>query len=184
MKKKLTLALVVAFGLLLVSSCSTTVTSLKKDEDVHLLQDEGYLLMAVDTNISLDKLYISGEKNIVLTSQDLEAGTNYILINLPAGNYEFDKVKLSRYWRLNMSQDIWDFNIKPNNISYIGHLTVKSFFWGSQFRLELENKASQAFKFIKEKFPNILASKELAYGRSESDRFFELLNEGVSHEAK
>ncbi len=168
-------ALLFSALLLFISGCATRVISLKEDKDIHLQEDEGYLLLAVDTSIDLNKIFITGEKNIMLTEQDLEAGTNYILINLPAGNYEFEKINLNSYWRLTLKQDIWDFQVKSNAISYIGHFKFKNFFSGFTTKLALENKSTDALEFMEEKFPKILATKAMIYGRVEQDRFFELV---------
>ncbi|WP_162926324.1 hypothetical protein [Teredinibacter purpureus] len=44
-------------------------------------------MIAVDTNTDLESILIMGEKSILLTPDDLESGSNYILIKLPVGDY-------------------------------------------------------------------------------------------------
>ncbi len=84
-------------------SCAQQVTSISTDVDVKMEEGDGYLLIGVDTNRILREIYISGEKSLLLSSQDLKKGTNYILINVPAGEYQLERVRFSRRTRVELS---------------------------------------------------------------------------------
>ena len=64
------------FVCLSISSCATKVSSIKEDGAVQLKQEEGFLLIALKSNINLKEISISGEKYIKLNI------INYFLILL------------------------------------------------------------------------------------------------------
>jgi hypothetical protein len=174
--------------LILITSCATKVTSLKKDVDLELKVDAGYLLVGVDTNAELESVFIYGADNLRLTQEDLRQGTQFILIDLEAGDYHFDKVRLNHFLDLGLEEGYWDFSIKPGVISYVGHLEVKtqSFLWYSvNSEIELVNRSSEALVFMETQFPNILQNRTLHYAGPGKDPFLRLMQdkgEVVEHE--
>jgi hypothetical protein len=161
--------------ILLLSSCSAKISSIKSDKDEYLMISEGYLLLEISTNRNLEKILISGEKKIVLTRKELRAGSNYILTNLPAGDYQIEKVYTSAYFRFLFDEKIWSFHVEPNVISYIGTLEVRKSWFFSYF--ELINNSSLALEYLEEHFPNILGSRKIVYSGPGEDRFFDLVND-------
>lgn len=160
---------------LLLTSCATQVTSIKSDQDKQLTENYGYLLLGVQTNSDLKELFINGPKNIKLTSQDIKRGTNYLLVDLEAGDYSLEKIKLDNYWRLDIDDtENWTFKISPDTISYVGHMEIKrASYWYGTSNLELVNRSSEAVEFLKKKFPNIYNKRTLNYGGPGEDSFFE-----------
>ncbi|TLU64675.1 hypothetical protein FE810_11365 [Thalassotalea litorea] len=162
---------------ILTASCASNVTSIKEDIDNKLEVDEGYLLIAVDTSISLNKIWISGEKDIWLTADDLRSGTNYILINLPEGEYQIHKIKLNNWFSIvGFEDDLWNFKVEKGVISYVGHLDVQtSGWWSRRHRVELMNKSSLALEFLQDDFSTILANRKLTYHGPGEDEFFDIV---------
>ena len=169
------------YGLLLIivlmAGCASTVSSIKEDRDVNLEADAGYLLLGVDTNEGLQSIAIDGPEDIRLTSADLRSGTQYILIDLAAGDYRIEEIKLNRYWYIELEEGHWDFTIRPGGISYVGHVEVqtRSNFWLAQLSddLKLANRSTEALVFMEEKFPSILKNRELRYDGPGTDPFLQ-----------
>ena len=170
--KNITLLL---FTSLLLSSCATQVKSLKKDKDLVIDADEGYLFMSVDTSMDLHKILITGKKTIVLTKDDLQRGTSYILVKLPAGEYTIDKVFSGRSTQFILDDNLWEFKVSPQVISYIGNLKVSHRNWGFSAYFELNNHSSYALEYIEKEFPKILSSRKIEYSGPGKDRFFDLV---------
>ena len=70
--------------LIILTGCSSTVSSIKEDVDINLEKGMGYLLIGVELNINLEAIEISGKRDIRLGSQDLRPGTSYFLIDMPS----------------------------------------------------------------------------------------------------
>ncbi|NVJ51846.1 MAG: hypothetical protein HWE11_15750, partial [Gammaproteobacteria bacterium] len=66
--------------LTLLMGCVSKVSSIKLDQDALSDPNEGYLLLGINSDVSLTSIEISGPKNIKLTSADLREGSRYILV--------------------------------------------------------------------------------------------------------
>ncbi len=163
--------------LILLFSCTTQVTTIKHDQDIALGDEKGYLLLGIQTNRDLKDIYISGPQNIRLTSDDIKEGTNFLLADLDAGIYTITRVYIDRNLPYNLeNKDYWTFEVKPGQISYIGHLEIaQRGFLMIQVHVELVNRSSEAVEFLEEKYPNILANRSIVYGGPGNDHFFEHL---------
>lgn len=173
---RIKLLFVLAF---LLSSCAVQVKSIKEDKDVKLKKKYGYLLLALESSQQLDKIVISGEKNVMLGREDLQSGSHYLLTALPAGEYEFSKIKLNFRYYLKLDEAYWQFKIKPNAINYVGHLELKNRGGISAPSLRLVNRSSEVIGYMEEAFPNLLKTKALTYGGPREDDFFELAKEYI-----
>ncbi|MEP4889032.1 MAG: hypothetical protein ABJV04_03320 [Aliiglaciecola sp.] len=171
------LAVVVLF----LTSCVNKVSSIKQDIDLKLEADMGYLLMGVDSNVSMKDVDIVGQSNIRLSSEDLRPGTQYILIDLQAGDYQFESIKLNSIFEVELVEGYWNFNVRPSGISYIGHLDVKAdTFFLHQFtrtNVELTNRSSEALQFMETEFPNILSKRTMYYEGPGKDPFLRFMQE-------
>jgi hypothetical protein len=171
------------FLCLFISSCATKVSSIKEDGAVQLKQEEGFLLIALKSNINLKEILISGEKYIKLTAEDLRKGNSFILVNLPAGDYKFDKIRLNSFVRIDdFEDDIWDFRVQKNTISYVGHLDFQNTFWGFYSYVKLVNKSSIALEYLEDEFPEMLTNHSVQYQGPGQDKFFDVV--GFSKKAK
>ncbi len=136
----------------------------------------GYLLIGVETSLDLQNILLTGTKRIQFTKEDLKAGSNYILVDVPAGKYQISDVKFGRYICFELTDGYWDIDVKPNKINYIGNLQVEGyrwFGWVSQAKILLNNRSTVALQYLEEKFPTLLNAHQLNYGGPGEDHFFE-----------
>ncbi|WP_144391747.1 hypothetical protein [Pleionea sediminis] len=164
----------------LLSACVSNVRSIKYDSDLKLETTEGYLLLAVETNVDLKSIHILGAKNIKLNRSDLLKGSNYILVDMPAGDYRIDKITMSSwlgYQYVKLDEEYWSFTIQPGVISYAGHVNVKSSIWSATGYFELNNKSSYALEYMEQEFPNIMANRTLVYEGPGEDGFLDFIDQ-------
>jgi len=164
-------------AILLLNACASTVTSITKDQNKELKENTGYLLLGIQTNLDLKSIRINGPQNIELSSSDIKEGSNYFLIDLSAGQYTLDQLKLSRYWRRELTdEENWHFNVIPGKISYVGHLEVNTWgYWYPITKVELVNRSSESLEFLEDNFSNILRERPIVYGGSGKDDFFDFI---------
>jgi hypothetical protein len=167
----------VLFLLFLLSACATTVTSIDQTQHKALAQGSGFLLLGIQTNRNLKSLHIDGPKDIILTAKDMKAGTQHLMIDLPVGTYTVSKIKLGNYSRVYMDDEqLWQFEVKANKISYVGHLeVVKTGYWYAYVESELVNRSAEALSFLHESYPAILSDHPVTYSGPGNDNFFEFL---------
>ena len=166
--------------LLLVSLCScqsTKVTTIAKNEDKLLDPNSGFFLLGIETNRNMKFIEISGPTDIQLTAKDLKEGTNYLLIDLSAGNYAVERVQLGNYRYISLEdEENWKFSVVPGQINYVGHLelnTSQNAFYSSA---ELVNRSSEALQFLEKEFSAILTNRKLKYGGPGEDAFFDFIS--------
>lgn len=164
----------ILFSLFLIQACTKNKLSMKQDIDILPDENHGYLLLGVDTNYSLEGLRIFGKEDISLTKADLQAGSNYILIPLSAGQYYIGKAKANELVKFKLGEDHWSFSVSPGVISYVGHFSFNSLTWHSlRAEITLENNSTHALQFMEEHFSNLLAKRPLRYHGPGEDGFLE-----------
>lgn len=160
-------------------SCNATVSTLKQDAEVITADDtqKGYLLLGVETNYNLKNIDIDGPQDIRLTHVDLKSGSNFILIPLTSGYYTIDRIAVSNFAKFGFEQsDNWRFEIKPQTISYVGHLEFKNKgYYSSESTVVLMNRSTEALIYMEQAFPSILNNREIYYGGPGNDDLFEFL---------
>lgn len=173
-------SILIALTCLLVSSCTSTVETITVDQDTISNRGDGYLLIGIETNRNLRSIELGGSNSVKLSHQNLRAGSNFILIDLPAGDYIVEKIDLNRWYRLFINdEENWTFTIKPQTISYVGHLEIaNSGFFRPSSEIELVNRSTEAVEFMEDFFPSILESRVLYYGGPGNDIFFDVINGG------
>lgn len=159
---------------LLLAGCVTRVQSIQEDFDSGLDVEQGYLLMAVDSHQRLNEIHIAGPHTFILTSSDLNRGSNYILFKAPAGEYEIKKIDINYFLAFKMKGDSWRFSVKPGVISYVGDLKVRINFWEQSGDFELVNESSEALEFLEENFPDLLSTRMVEYFGPGEDDFFKM----------
>ncbi|TQF70222.1 hypothetical protein [Pseudoalteromonas luteoviolacea] len=165
---------------ILMSGCATNVESIKDDKDVLVQEDSGYLLLGIDSTMSLKSIVLEGPQNIRITHKDLTEGSNHILLALKAGDYQLTQIEFSNYYKTNVDdREYWTFSITPGEINYAGdiELRTKWFVRSLRFNMELINNSSIALDFLKTNFPTILSSKSIAYGGPGEDDYLHLWSE-------
>ncbi|WP_068544331.1 hypothetical protein [Thalassotalea crassostreae] len=165
-------------GVLILTSCTTQIQSIKLENQHILEENSGYLLLAVDTNRSLKEIVFTGTKRIALSQEDLKKGSNYILIPLPAGQYEISKVKYNNYAYIkSFEDDIWSFTVEAQKVNYAGHLKLNSYlFWYYVYsKMSLDNNSSIALEFMENNFSPLLQKHPITYAGPGNENFFELI---------
>lgn len=160
---------------LLLNACASKVTNLKKDTDMKLSEEQGYVLLGIDTNRDLYQILLDGPTRIRLTAEDLAEGDSYILADLEAGEYSLDRLYIDKYRFYRFDEDDnFKFVVKSGRVSYVGHLeTVTTGFWFPRTYLQLDNRSSQALVFMQEEFPIIASKRKLYYGGPGEDSFID-----------
>ncbi|AWF81270.1 hypothetical protein BTJ40_10815 [Microbulbifer sp. A4B17] len=158
-----------------LSGCINPVKPIVDGQNSNLDIDEGFLLVAIDTNFSLDKIKIKGAKYFFLSRENLHPGGNYILFKAPAGEYRFDKVYLNYIYAYELEEEYWSFQINPEVISYVGHLTVDQNLFKLLARIELENRSTEALEFLEENFSELIETKNIQYAGPGKDDFFNIV---------
>lgn len=168
------------FALFFFTSCATKVTSIKQDQDRTLGAERGYVLLGIQTNRDLRTILIDGPQKISLSSADIKKGTNYLLVDLDSGTYRIRSISFGNAMNsILKNKDYWSFEVAPNQISYVGHLEiVQRGFWIFLTHVELVNRSSEALEFLEDKYPNLLANRNITYGGPGSDFLFKYLASG------
>ncbi|KTF15543.1 hypothetical protein [Pseudoalteromonas sp. H105] len=170
-------------GMLLLTACASKIDNIKADKDTLSKIDEGYLLIGIETNRDLKAIYVDGPKSFILTAQDIRSGSNYILANLPLGEYTISRINLNNYSYLDLDdeKEQWQFTLAANKINYVGHLNITTRgFWYTASQIVLENKSSQAIEFVESNYPTILAGRSLNYGGPGEDLFFPFIEKTLT----
>ncbi|WP_111640366.1 hypothetical protein [Marinimicrobium alkaliphilum] len=172
-------ALTGAFSLLLLAGCATKLSPLQEDALHPLTDKSGLLVLAVDSNISLYELRITGNRTLLFNKDDLTRGTHYLLVEVPAGQYRIANIGLSANItvRLDFDRDLWRFEVQPGTINYVGHLRMNNrHLLGSD--ILLTNNASLALEHLEEHFPLLLSSHAINYSGPGEDNFFQIVGAG------
>ncbi len=179
--EKISLLLKLLVVALLISSCSSNVTTVKDDIDVLSDSGYGYLLLGLDTERTLHEISIDGSKNVFLSSNDLRPGENYLLIELPLGKYNIRKIHLDNYRYFKLDKEKWSFEVKENTISYAGDLAIRVIEFSRRSRngisrsvnadIVLENNSSFALEFLESTYKQILENREVVYSGPGEDSF-------------
>lgn len=170
-------ALLLLIAAMLTSGCITEVSSIRTGDQASLQQGEGFLLLEVDTTHNIASIMIIGPKSILLTRADLRAGSNYILLNLPAGKYRIERVAFNDRYYFDMNDDLWRFAVEGGAISYVGNLTFRGFAYGLVPDFVLVNRSSFALEYLEDRFPGLLETHRLVFRGPGEDRFFGLVTE-------
>ncbi|MCW8877271.1 MAG: hypothetical protein OQJ89_05360 [Kangiellaceae bacterium] len=172
---RLSIRCIAVMAIFFISSCATNLNKLTVDKEVELSAESGYVLIGIDSNRDLYRMTLHGPTKVRLSSEDLAEGSNYILSPLEAGEYTIKRLYTSEYINYRFTDDAnFKFRVEPGKISYVGHIEMISRgFWFPLTYMQLDNRSSQSFSFMEEKFPNILKSRQMVYGGPGEDRFLE-----------
>ncbi|MCJ8268579.1 MAG: hypothetical protein MJK04_04165 [Psychrosphaera sp.] len=169
--------LILLLGLL--PGCATKITSIKADLPINIKSNEGYLMLAIDTNVNLINLRLGGKKSPEFQREDLRVGSNYLLTSLPAGQYYLRSIGSRGIYHRNnhkLDGDELKFTIKPNQINYVGTVHLRKAVWSPSSRFILINQSSLAFEYLQQHFPKLLASQGISYQGPGEDNFFDVIN--------
>lgn len=163
-----------AVVLCLISGCATQITSIV-DGKTTISKDHGFLLLNIESNIDLKEIFLYGTEFISLTGKDIQAGSNYILVDLKAGEYTFTKIRLDNNWYINLEEEHWTVDINKGQVNYVGHLElVRARHSGRVSKVELVNRSSEALEYLENSYPSILAQHSVNFSGFGEDDFFTL----------
>jgi hypothetical protein len=135
--------------------------------------DTTLLLFAIDSRDRIKTIHISGKNNVVLSYSP------YQFIELEAGSYQITKLTFD-YGYIDLKDlddsEIWQFNVKPGAINYVGHFHLKEHD-EDRYSFSLDNKSTSALKYLEKNYPSILQNKKLVYGGLDRDDFFQFVSE-------
>lgn len=162
-----------ALSLAIVAGCASSDSPPKAPALQNLAPNEGYVLLSVSTNIGLASISVNGPKRLFFTKDDLKTNSTYLLVAAPAGDYSFAEVNFVGMYRRDMTDDEVAFSVEAGKINYVGHLSIESIYSdGSAGIVFLSNKGSEGFKFMQEKFPELLKGHSMRYAGQGDDFFF------------
>lgn len=165
-----------ALSLVLITACSQSVNSIKTEQQQALAPNEGYLLLSVNTNTSLKSMSATGPKRLFFTQDDLKNGTNYILVAVPAGNYQFVDINFEGNYYARLTDDVWNVSVEAGKINYVGHLKVHTLYIdNSASRIFLSNNGSEAFNYMQQTFPGLVKGHAMRYAGQGDDFFFSFI---------
>lgn len=160
--------LLLASALVLVA-CSQKVNSINSTNPGELAKNNGYLLLSVDSVVNLEQLNVTGTTSIHIGAEDLAKGKHYILVDLPAGDYQITSAKLNHWWLIKLSDGFWNFSVRPGQISYIGELQLKG------YSPELENRSSMALQYLEQNHADLLKKFSVRFSGPGDDHYFEFV---------
>lgn len=172
-----------------------TLTPITLDNDSHLKNRYGYVLLSININVDLKKIYVSGKKSFYLANEETKQGKRYIMLTLPEGEYRFSRMyffaakHVSRFFRTIRpriyfdDENYFNFNVKSGKINYIGEIYIEkqwqmgtnrfAALGGSEYYTNLINNSTDALEFLTSKFPNLLSVRSIEYSGPGKDDFFQ-----------
>jgi hypothetical protein len=167
----------------LLASCASKIQPLREDtQSLELSLSQGFLVLAVDTDVSLTELHIQGSRNLIFTRDDLRAGTNYLIAPVAAGQYRLSRIYYMKSGYMSFYLDLpiedrayWSFEVFPGTMTYVGHLEIVNRGYRYDNSMVLLNNSSIALEFLEEKFPSLLSRYDIRYGGVGDDDFFQLV---------
>lgn len=156
-----------------------------------LAASRGYVVVHVDTNTVVDKLYAGRE----LISQALPAGQHIWLIDLPAGRHAWTGVRITfkehvktyrpeQFGGLNERE--FEFDVVEGRINYPGELVIRTdpksyrftvrrgragWFWNLSIRNR--NHSAMAIRRLAKTFGDLFASHPIRYAGTSGDGFLD-----------
>ena len=119
------LIVLAVIALLAASHAQAGMYPVQAGELPKLEADEGLLIVAVDTTMSLDRIYMRKDGSVMKSSvlKKVEAGRTSMLMRLPAGRYGWHSVSTGFNSRFELADDPeFYFDVRPGVITYGGDL--------------------------------------------------------------
>ncbi|KMT66949.1 hypothetical protein [Catenovulum maritimum] len=163
-------------SVIFLASCKSTIepSPVKQVNDQNLPKGYGYLLIGLDTNAYIKEISIKSWITYVYKPDSAIDEGEYLLVSLPAGNYELTQVISGlREYSLDSKLD-WSFRVIEDKINYAGHLELRELFVNegpSWFKLNWVNKLSRAQSHIDSQYMNLSDKYLMAYSGFGVDHF-------------
>lgn len=141
--------------------------------------DEGLLLVSIDTEFPLEAVYMKQEGAVFNSRvlKNVSAGRATVLVRVVAGRYAWDKLRIgnwgrSSYWwdyRLGNDPESF-FDVRAGVINYPGDLVVKTISAGRSYIQRMDH-ALLAIDWLESDFPGLLKKRPLIYSGPYADPF-------------
>lgn len=166
----------VALALLAALCGCATTRPIPSDGPVSLRENEGIVILHVDTDTAISSISISGLRVL----QNLPRGRHVALQVLTAGSYSFSTLRTGndyRYPLFRMAEERLYFKVEPGKINYPGLLFIRrtSLWPGRSLHVRSFSRAGQALSELLDRYPQILDRYPIVNGRVNRDDFLELL---------
>lgn len=158
---------------------SNQIINIEDNDDLLLDEDEGYLLLALETDEEIDSMIIKSDKfGGNLNFREVQPGHNIALIKLKAAHYHWDA---SMYYgkkarvRFTYAKDEYDFRVEPGVINYPGTWNSTLHFTHSNKVYQIitkNNLLSTELDQLENINPQIFENYDLKYQGKYQDNFF------------
>lgn len=149
------------------------MTPVKPGQLPRLGPGEGFVLVAVDTNVDLYKVRLNRDGKMWGdgTMSDLKRGQNYRLYVAPAGRYEWREISLFQGFRYRLGTDKeFEFDVSAGDITYPGDLVFSpTSLWRADFRRA--NRGLAAISWLQRNHPAVYAQFAFNYAGHYPDPF-------------
>lgn len=175
-------ALCLALVILLLgftASALARISTIKPGKAPELNADEGLLVVALDTDVHIDRGFVQreGAKSELVVLKEAEPGRNLRLLKFPAGRYHWHSLRIGN-WQINSTMLVWplsgrpeyEFEVRPGVINYLGEIVFRrSDSYGAN--LYVINHGLRALDWLRAVHPATLAAHEFRYGGRYGDPF-------------
>lgn len=168
--------IVVTVLLLLTQGCQLQrIELVNPGAPLQLEENYGYFFLPLYQNRHIREITIFGAKDFQLDYRQLRNKTNTILLQLPAGNYSFNSMKLydlySGKHSLNLvmhsifDDERFDFTIEKGKVNYLGHMYVNynADVFNASTSLNLVNSSEKTKQYLNATYPEILEMFPFVY---------------------
>ncbi len=175
---------VVAWFACLLLCCALPVQAIIREVDPGKLPkldaDEGLLLIAVDSDVSLRSVRISRQGvNLDMRSmRGVEPGRSSQLYVLPAGRYRWTSVGYIGEFKLSKDPE-FGFEVKPGVLNYPGDLLFRRASWFSAV-VHVSNRGLLALDWLEKEHPALSRSQRFEYTGHYPDPFPAMYREAIA----
>ncbi|MCD9087760.1 prolyl oligopeptidase family serine peptidase [Stenotrophomonas sp. SY1] len=138
-----------------------------------LKPDEGFVLVAVDSNVDLYQVRVNRDGKVwgSGTMTDLKSGQSYRLYVAPVGRYKWRELSLAYGFRYQLGNDKeFEFDVAAGAIAYPGDLVFRpTSFWRADIRRS--NRGLAAINWLQRNHPAIYSQYALNYSGHYPDPF-------------
>ena len=165
-----------------VTGCSTLVVRVDPSQPVALADDEGLLVLQIDTDLEIEKIALRG----LVIDEPIVPGRHLWVARVQAGSYSWRSIRIGgdgrypgnyRIRRRNYSRsEEIEFEIEPGVLNYVGDAIIRKgevTFRGSWISVRVRNHAAMALRQIERDYPDLLGRIAIRTAETGNDSFFE-----------
>jgi hypothetical protein len=120
------------------TSALAAISIIKPGKAPRLDADEGLLVVALDTDVHIDRGFVQrvGARSELVVMKEAEPGRNLRLLKLPAGRYHWHSLRIGN-WQVHSTMLVWplsgkpeyEFEVRPGVINYFGEIVFRRSDW-------------------------------------------------------